>query len=172
MVKLQQCNKELEKDRLQWKARSQSQLDTIVRMTEANEALKQEIFGLERKRSALEKLCRQLQQERMDYMKKLEDINLSASASTSSPDLTEGGGGDSSEKRVAHSKIQTDFPLVIRRLPLHPPANAPDDRVYIDLEKGKFIRFKIEISHIHEKYLEQLEKVSIDFLFSKLIIVS
>lgn len=176
MVKLQKTNRELDKDRKQWKARSQSQLDTILRMTEANETLKQENSNIERKRLALEKLCRQLQHERMAYIKKLKDFNVppltpespnECSETTISPrsPSPESNGNvkiiDNCEMNVKDAIAQTEFPSIVRCLPVSPPASGPDDRLYIDVEEGKMMRFKVDIRPVHNRYLEVLENVSI-----------
>lgn len=181
MIKLQKTNRELDKDRKQWKARSQSQLDTILRMTEANETLKQENLNIEKKRLALEKLCRQLQQERIDYIKKMKELDVSltpeASAEPSdgrtlsprsiSPDSNENPKLNNQHVMNIHDAVsQTDFPSIIRRLPIRPPANEPDNRFYLDLEEGKMMRFKVDIRPVHDRYVDFIEDVSIVTFFS------
>lgn len=175
MVKLQKTNRELDKDRKQWRARSQSQLDTILRMTEANETLKQDNLNIEKKRLALEKLCRQLQHERMTYIKKLKDFNvlLAPESSNECADITipprspspESNGNmkidDNCQTNVKDAVAQTEFPSVVRCLPVRPPTSAPEDRLYIDVEEGKMMRFKVDIRPVHNRYLEMLENVSI-----------
>lgn len=172
MVKLQKANKDLAKDRKQWQDRSQSQLDTILRMTEANEAMKYENVNIERQRSALEKLCRQLQIERMACIKKLKELNLSSPM----PELVDQASDISPTTQTSENFIenghfggslnvctQTEFPFVIRRLPLRLPAKASDTRPYIELEEGQLMTFKVDIRHIHDRYMAIIEDVSLSF---------
>lgn len=168
MFKLQKTNKELSKDRQQWKARSQGQIDTILRMTEAVETLKLENSNIEKKRSALEKLCRQLQAERILYIQKLKDCNLQPPISDSTKETTDSivpndteSSDESQEMNPEGVACQTEFPYVVRRLPVRQPAHAPDSRLYFELEEGKLMKFKVDIRCIHNRYLDMLENVSI-----------
>lgn len=180
MLKLQKTNRELDKDRKQWKARSQSQLETILRMTEANETLKQENLNIEKKRLALEKLCRQLQQERIDYMKKMKELDVSltleatAEASDSNTLSPRSVSPESNENlkinnqhdvNIQDAVSQTDFPLILCHLPICPPANEPEDRFYLDLEEGKLMQFKVDIRPVHNLYVDMIENVSFKICF-------
>lgn len=180
MAKLHKTNKEIDKDRKQWKARSEGQFDTILRMTEANEALKLEALNIEKKRSALEKLCRQLQLERMTYIQKLKECNVPTPTQDTSKELVDSPlttepsnsecNNDDQENSSSTIGCQTEFSYVVRRLPLRQPASEPDSRAYFELEEGKLMKFTVDIRCIHNRYVEMLEKVSIPQFFVILLI--
>lgn len=165
---MQKANKELDKDRNQWKDKSKKQLATIVRMTEANEALKEQNKIIEKKRLALENLCRQLQTERAVCIQKLRDyvsapdVSTGDEASAQSLPLDVSNRAFTSPKaNVVESSTQTELSIIVTPLAICSTLDDDEEKIcYLDILPGHWVKFGIDISSIHLPFKNVIDKVS------------
>lgn len=157
MIKLQQTNKELDKDRKLWMNRAQSQVDTILRMTEANEVLKHDSINLERRRAALEKLCRQLQNERTAAMKKLKEFNVPPGAGSEAQENSSDADSDNDGIFCDGRGVLVSKAVAQIESCLDPDTNVPKN---LDVETTDGKMFVVENSQIDMPHKKMLETVS------------